>query len=175
MTMRRILLILLPLACIAQETGPVSSLKLKILDLQFRVEDMGGKVEDLHIKETATEVRVEMAADILFDFDKAVLKPQAESALRQVAALIAGRGKGPVRVAGYTDAKGSDSYNQKLSTRRAEAVCNWLVAKGSIERTRLTAEGLGAKNPVAPNTKPDGSDDPEGRQRNRRVEIVISK
>src|SRR5579872_4135752 len=99
MTMRRILLILLPLACIAQETGPVSSLKLKILDLQFRVEDMGGKVEDLHIKETATEVRVEMAADILFDFDKAVLKPQAESALRQVAALIAGRGKGPVRVA----------------------------------------------------------------------------
>jgi len=173
--MRRILLILLPLGCLAQEFGPVSSPKLKILDLNFRVEDLGGKVEDLRVKESTTEVRVEMAADILFDFDKAIIKPQADAALHQLSALIVSRGKGNVRIEGYTDAKGSDLHNQNLSLRRAESVRSWLAEKSAIDWARMTAEGMGAKNPVAPNTKPDGSDDPDGRQRNRRVEIVIAK
>lgn len=175
MIMRLTLLALIPLACLAQETGPVSAPKLKIVGLHFRVEDMGGKVEDLRVKETATEVRVEMAADILFDFDKAVIKPQAEAALQQVVTLILAHPKGNIRVEGHTDAKGSDSYNQRLSLQRAEAVRNWLAGKGAIDRARITAAGMGATKPVAPNQRPDGSDDPEGRQRNRRVEIIISK
>lgn len=182
MIMRLTLLALVPLACLAQEAGPVSSPKLKVLDLKFKfldlkskVEDMGAKVEDLRVKETSTEVRVEMAADVLFDFDKAVIKPQAEAALQQVAALIVGRGKGKVRIEGHTDAKGSDSYNQKLSLQRAEAVRNWLAEKGAIDRARMSAEGMGAKKPIAPNTQPGGADDPNGRQRNRRVELIISK
>jgi outer membrane protein OmpA-like peptidoglycan-associated protein len=79
-----------------------------------------------------------------------------------------------VRIEGYTDGKGSDSYNQKLSLRRAESVKKWLETHG-LAGIRFSAAGFGAKNPVAPNTKPDGSDDPEGRQKNRRVEIVIRK
>lgn len=173
--MIRILIAFVPLACLAQEAGKVSELAFKILDLKFKIQDMGGKVEDLKVKETATEVRVEMAADVLFDFDKAIIKPQAESTLQKVAALIAARGKGKVRIEGHTDGKGSDSYNLKLSVQRAESVRNWLAMKGAIDRARLSAEGMGAKKPVAPNTKPDGSDDPDGRQKNRRVELIISK
>lgn len=175
MMTRRTLIAFTPLACLAQETGPVDSPKFKIVDLKFRVEDMGGKVEDIRIKETAAEVRIEMSADVLFDFDKAIIKPQAEVTLNKAATLIRDRGKSAVRIEGHTDAKGSDSYNQKLSMQRAEAVQRWLVDKGGIDRARLTAEGMGAKKPVAPNTLPNGADDPAGRQRNRRVELIISK
>lgn len=173
--MRLTLLVLLPLVCLAQEEGPLSSYKSKILDLKAKVVDMATNVEELQVKETATDVRVEVAADVLFDFDKAIIKPQAEAELKQVAALILKRGKGKIRIEGHSDAKGSDSYNQKLSIQRAEAVRNWLAQKGAIDPARITAEGMGAKKPIAPNTQPGGADNPEGRQRNRRVELIISK
>ncbi len=80
-----------------------------------------------------------------------------------------------MRIDGYTDAKGSDAYNQGLSERRAEAVRRWFVANEGLQEVKFAAKGFGAKNPVAPNTKPDGSDDPNGRQKNRRVEITIQK
>lgn len=76
---------------------------------------------------------------------------------------------------GYTDAKGSDAHNQGLSERRAAAVERWFKTKGNLKNVSFVTQGFGAKNPVAPNTKPDGSDDPAGRQKNRRVEIVIQK
>jgi outer membrane protein OmpA-like peptidoglycan-associated protein len=158
-----------------QVGGKISDLKSKILDLNFRVQDMGGKVQDLDIKETPTEVRIELAADVLFDFDKADLLPNARQTLEKAAQIIRDRAKGEVRIEGYTDAKGSDAYNQKLSERRAEAVKAWFVNQGNIRNVKFVTQGLGAKNPVAPNTKPDGSDDPDGRQKNRRVEITIRK
>jgi outer membrane protein OmpA-like peptidoglycan-associated protein len=80
-----------------------------------------------------------------------------------------------VRVEGHTDAKGSDSYNQKLSDRRASSVKNWFVQKEGLKEVRFSTAGLGAKKPVAPNNKPDGSDNRDGRQKNRRVEIVEEK
>ncbi|HEY6050022.1 MAG TPA: OmpA family protein, partial [Thermoanaerobaculia bacterium] len=95
----------------AQEPGE----KFKVLDLVFRVEDLSGKVQDLKIKETKTEVRIDLAADVLFDFDKADIKPAASDALKKVADVIREKGRGTVRIEGHTDAKGSDAYNQKLS------------------------------------------------------------
>ena len=83
--------------------------------------------------------------------------------------------KGTVRIAGHTDAKGDASYNQKLSERRANAVKDWFVTKEGLQNVTFVTEGFGKQQPVAPNTKPDGSDDPEGRQKNRRVEITIKK
>lgn len=160
----------------AQQSGSrISDLKSKVLDLKDRVEDTGGKVQNLDIKETPTEVRIELAADVLFDFDKADLLPKAQQTLETAAQVIRDRAKGEVRIDGYTDAKGSDSYNQKLSERRAEAVKAWFVNQGKIQNVQFVTQGLGAKNPVAPNTKPDGSDNPAGRQKNRRVEITIRK
>jgi outer membrane protein OmpA-like peptidoglycan-associated protein len=149
--------------------------KREILNLKYEVKDLAGKVQDLKIEETATEVHIELAADILFDFDKAEILPKAKETLKQVAKVIQEKAKGVVSIEGHTDAKGSDAYNQKLSERRATAVKDWLVKQEGLRKIQFTTRGFGAKKPVAPNTKPDGSDDPEGRQKNRRVEIIIKK
>ena len=161
-----------------QTNSPVQrteSLQTKVLDLVFRIEDLGGKVQDLQVKETGQEVRIELAADVLFDFDKADILPKAQAALKQAAGIIRDRAKGAVRVEGHTDSKGNDTYNQKLSERRAQAVKTWLTEKEGLRNAEFSIQGFGAKKPVAPNKKPDGSDDPEGRQKNRRVEIIFKK
>lgn len=156
--------------------------KRTILDLEYPVIDLVsgqsalvGKVQDLTMKETATEVRIDIAADVLFDFDKAVVKPQARQALTQVATVIREKAQGIVRIEGHTDGKGTDTYNLRLSNQRADAVKAWLAGKGRLNTVTFETRGLGAKQPVAPNTKTDGADDPEGRQKNRRVTIVVHK
>ena len=145
-------------------------------DLKFNVVDMGGKTQDLQVKETATEIRIELAADVLFDFDKATIKPEAATALHNVAEIIKDKGKGrSVRIDGHTDGKGGDDYNRKLSERRADSVKQWLGQKEGLAQVKMTTQGFGASKPVAPNANKDGSDNPEGRQKNRRVEIVLAK
>lgn len=156
--------------------GSMLDLQFNTLDLAFNIEDIGGKTQDLAVKETATEIHIELAADVLFEFDKAVILPKAEETLRQAAAVIGEKAaKSTVLIEGHTDAKGDDNYNQKLSERRAKAVKEWFVNKGGLKKVKFKTQGLGEKRPVAPNAKPDGSDDPEGRQKNRRVEIVVKK
>lgn len=167
----------------AQESNQVAdSSKNKILDLVFRiddlggrVDDLGGKVQDLQVKETGQEIRIELAADVLFDFDKADLRPAAQKTLHQAAGIIGDKAKGAVRIEGHTDSKGNDAHNQKLSERRAASVKAWFIDKEGLGNVQFTTQGFGAKKPVASNTKPDGSDDPDGRQKNRRVEIVLKK
>ena len=149
--------------------------KFTVLNLVFTVIDLGGKVLDLQVKQTETEVRIELAADVLFDFDKDTLKPVAQETLQKAAAVIREQTKGAIRIDGHTDAKGDDNYNLKLSQRRAAAVKNWLAQKGNLGGRTMSTQGFGKKKPVASNTKTDGSDDPEGRQKNRRVEIVVGK
>lgn len=125
--------------------------------------------------ETPTTIEITLPADVLFDFDKAELRTDALDALRELAGIIRAKARGQVTIQGYTDALGADAYNQKLSERRANAVKIWLVSREGVATKALTASGFGARNPVAPNRKPDGSDDPDGRQLNRRVTIVIRK
>ena len=149
--------------------------KFTVLNLVFTVIDLGGKVLDLQVKQTQTELRIELAADVLFDFDKDTLKPVAQETLQKAAAVIREQTKGAIRIDGHTDAKGDDNYNLKLSQRRAAAVKNWLAQKGNLGGRTMSTQGFGKKKPVASNTKTDGSDDPEGRQKNRRVEIVVGK
>jgi len=112
---------------------------------------------------------------VLFDFDKADILPKAQDALKQAAGIIRDKAKGTVRVEGHTDANGSDAYNQKLSERRAAAVKAWFIDKEGLGNVEFSTAGFGAKRPKVPNKKPDGSDDPEGRQKNRRVEIILKK
>jgi outer membrane protein OmpA-like peptidoglycan-associated protein len=162
------------LRCASQDE-PVGALKLKILDVVYTIKDIGGKVLDLKVKETDTELRIELAADVLFDFDKADILPKAETVLGQVADLLRQKAKGGVRIEGHTDGKGSPAYNQKLSVRRADAVKTWLLKQPDLKRINFVTAGFGATRPVAPNTKPDGSDDPDGRQKNRRVELIVKK
>jgi outer membrane protein OmpA-like peptidoglycan-associated protein len=162
------------LPCASQDE-PVGALKLKILDLVYTTKDIGGKVLDLKVKETDTELRIELAADVLFDFDKADILPKAETVLGQVAGVLREKAKSSVRIEGHTDGKGSPAYNQKLSLRRADAVKLWLLRQDGLQRIHFVTAGFGATQPVAPNTKTDGSDDPDGRQKNRRVELIIKK
>ena len=74
-------------------------------------------------------------------------------------------------VVGHTDSVGDNAYNQKLSERRAVSVMHWLNTHESIPAHLMKGQGMGAKKPIAYNTMPDGSDNPEGRAKNRRVEI----
>ena len=166
----------------AQPAGSGQLQPPKVLDLVFKVTDLSGNpvsalagsIQDLQVRETGSEVRIELAADVLFDFDKADILPKAAETLNRAAAIIRDRAKGVVRVEGHTDSKGGGAYNLQLSERRANAVRDWLRTNGGLNRVAFVTKGLGATQPVAPNQKPDGSDDPEGRQKNRRVEIIVT-
>lgn len=171
--MPTLLLVLAPAAGAQDQELPPGA-RLETRDLVFKVEDFGGQADDFRIKETDTEVRIELAADVLFDFDKATLQPKAEATLTKAAEFIRERGARAVRIEGHTDSKGNDAYNQKLSERRAESVRAWFAGHG-LGDLSFSTRGFGETQPVAPNAKADGTDDPEGRQKNRRVEIVIAK
>src|SRR5258706_3929842 len=91
--------------------------------------------------------KVTFAADVLFDFDKSVIKPEGKSKLDDLAAKVRGINLEVVIAIGHADSIGSDAYNQKLSVRRAESVKAYLVSKG-IEPNRIYTEGKGEKQPV---------------------------
>ena len=82
--------------------------------------------------------------------------------------------RGPICNISHTDGKGTHAYNMTLSDNRAGAVKKWLVENAGINASRITTKGWGETKPVAPNKKPDGSDDPDGRQKNSRVELTLT-
>ena len=158
----------------AHEPGKVLDVEAKVLDIVGVARGIDAVLKDLGAKVTAQEIRIELSADVLFDFDHAELRADALASLRQVAQVIAST-PGAVTIEGHTDGKGADAYNQELSERRAASVKRWLAGDGGIAAARITTRGLGETRPKVPNEKPDGSDDPAGRQQNRRVEITIRK
>ena len=133
------------------------------------VQELEAAKRDLGAQETALEVRVELPADVLFDFDKADIRPDAADALGKLAAIIAAYPSGRVELSGHTDDKGGDAYNQRLSERRAAAVKTWLVERHALDGAKIATRGEGEARPVADNRTD------EGRQRNRRVEALIHK
>jgi outer membrane protein OmpA-like peptidoglycan-associated protein len=136
-----------------------------------RVETTRTLLSELSARRTEGTIVVDLPADVLFDFDKASIRPDAEPALSKAAEVLKSYPTAKVTIGGHTDAKGDDAYNDALSLRRAKAVADRLA--GPAGRT-LAAEGFGETRPVAPNAHRDGSDDPSGRQKNRRVEIRIT-
>jgi len=156
---------ILPLTAeVLEIRGIASGLAAQVDPLQAALRDLGATVKD-------KEIKISLSADVLFDFDKADLRPEAGPALAKVAAVLKAHPKAATLIEGHTDGKGTDKYNQPLSERRAQAVQRWLTANGIA--AKMTTRGWGKTKPVAPNTKPNGADDPEGRQKNRRVEITV--
>jgi outer membrane protein OmpA-like peptidoglycan-associated protein/TPR repeat protein len=111
---------------------------------------------------------------ILFDYGKYDLRRDALIEIEKLYQLMKDNPTLYVEVIGHTDSWGSKEFNQKLSEKRARAVVDYLVSKG-ISPERFVARGMGEEQPIAINENPDGSDNPEGRQLNRRVEIKIIK
>ena len=124
------------------------------------------------VKESKCERRLLFPADALFEFGKAKLTPAAEQQLGEAGPKIATTGKHRVVIEGHTDSVGKPLYNHRLSLRRATSVRQWLASHDFVD-DHAAVRGFGETHPIAPNRKPDGSDDPEGRAKNRRVEIVI--
>ncbi len=110
-------------------------------------------------------------ADALFAFDRYTLLPDAEKTLSVLGPMLK-KSSGSIRIDGYTDSIGSVAYNVTLSEERAKTVRDWLASHGYIPVSTPYA-GHGKADPVAPNTNPDGSDNPAGRAKNRRVEITV--
>ncbi|MCD9029703.1 OmpA family protein [Luteimonas sp. BDR2-5] len=108
-----------------------------------------------------------------FDFDRSTLRPDAVAILNEAVEILRRYPELRVEVAGHTDSKGTEQYNQALSERRAKAVYDYLTSNG-IDASRLVGPvGYGESRPIAPNTNADGSDNPEGRARNRRTELNV--
>ncbi|HYW52450.1 MAG TPA: OmpA family protein [Dongiaceae bacterium] len=156
-------------------SGKVESTTAEIRDMSAKINTMVGANKNIAVKQSPTEVRIELAADVLFDFDSAQIQAKARPSLARIAKFIGTSAKGQVRILGYTDGKGSATYNQGLSERRAKSVKRWFVENDGLRNVNFATQGLGARNPVAPNRKRDGSDNPEGRKKNRRVEIIVHK
>jgi len=129
-------------------------------------------IQAIQAHESGCEQRLTTVADALFEFDKATLGADAEQTLAVLGPQIAQRGEHPIVIEGHTDSIGSDAHNQRLSEQRAAAVRAWLAAHRFVPAS-TPIKGYGKTRPVAPNANPDGSDNPTGRQKNRRVEVVI--
>jgi outer membrane protein OmpA-like peptidoglycan-associated protein len=131
-----------------------------------RADDLDAKLADLQAEKTAEGWNLTLG-DVLFEVDKAVLKPGAERQLGALSEVLRDNPKATVQIEGHTDSTGSAEYNQSLSERRAQAVERYLVAQG-IDTSRIDSRGLGAAYPVSSN------DTSAGRSQNRRVDVLIS-
>lgn len=140
-------------------TAKVSPLTAGVSGLNTRITDMG--------------LVIDLPADALFEFDKADLTPTAEVELRKAAEVIRKSPPGSIQVIGHTDSKGDDAYNQALSEARAKAVGDWFGQQVGVRQRQFVKSGKGETAPVGPNTTAAGKDDPAGRAKNRRVEVIV--
>jgi outer membrane protein OmpA-like peptidoglycan-associated protein len=130
------------------------------------------KKRNLEARETERGVVVNLP-DVLFEFGKATLTSEAHRRAEDIAVVLNDTARGrAISVEGHTDSIGSEAFNQRLSEHRAETVALALEHHG-VSRQRVTNKGYGERYPVAPNANPDGTDNPNGRAKNRRVEVII--
>jgi outer membrane protein OmpA-like peptidoglycan-associated protein len=134
--------------------------------VQLRVQLLSQFNAILQTRDTDRGLVVNMS-DVLFDTGKYTLRPQAREKMAKLAGIVSGHPGLKLDVQGYTDSVGGDDYNQQLSEQRSQSVRGYLTQQG-MPVSSVTAEGFGKSQPVASN------DTAEGRQQNRRVEIVIS-
>ena len=167
----------LPLAGPAHGQSPpgpnLNGLPSRIVSLQPRVLSLKPRVVSVAPRHTSAN-SFTVNSDVLFAFDSSVLSPDTQAVLVSVVQALQGAPNGTVAIVGYTDSIGSPAYNIGLSQRRAASVQAYLAAHVARPGLKYTSRGLGEADPVAPNTLPNGQDNPSGRQQNRRVTITFA-
>jgi outer membrane protein OmpA-like peptidoglycan-associated protein len=147
----------------AQESQAVAN-----RELASRVQRLQEQVRELEAKQTQRGWVITLGSDLLFDVGKATLKPGGRRAIGNVARIMRNEPERNIVIEGFTDDRGREEVNRRLSERRAQAV-RAALADAGVEPGRIVARGLGESYPVASNASP------AGRQLNRRVEILIGE
>ena len=150
-------------------------------ELEFIVEDiLGNRIKivktlnvDVLVIKTPYGLKIKIS-NIEFEYNKADLKGNASNILDRVIEILNKYKLYRTRVEGHTDNIEKEEYNIKLSEKRAKSVYNYLIDNG-IDELKLSIKGLGFARPISSNNNPDGSDNPEGRAKNRRVEFLLIK
>jgi len=140
--------------------------------VEQKVRDEAAEKAQEEIKEVLNDGGTIVLNNVLFDFDKATLTNKAENTIDFVFNYLDENKETKIKVNGYTDSKGKEKYNLRLSDRRVKTVRSYLIKKG-IDKSRIQFEGHGESDPVAPNKMENGDDSPEGRAKNRRVEFQL--
>ena len=109
---------------------------------------------------------------LYYEYDSDILHPRAQTQLKVIASILKSSPSRKIKIGGHTDALGADTYNLSLSKKRAEAVKQFFLDEG-VPVTQVETIGFGKANPLSPNANADGTDNPEGRSRNRRAEILL--
>jgi len=138
------------------------------------------RVEEITTKNFQTELVLDriilekaiVVENIYYDYDSANIRPDAAVELDKLARFLQDNPEIKIELGSHTDSRGDDDYNRDLSQRRAESAVNYIISEG-VDKNRIRARGYGESRAIAPNTNPDGSDNPDGRQKNRRTEIKV--
>lgn len=135
-------------------------------EMDKQAKELKQNIPGARVERVGEGIAVTFASGLLYDFDSDVVRPEAQSNLRNLAKSLSKYPGSDLLIVGHTDQVGPSSYNQSLSERRSAAAANYLVSQG-VSRTRVGTRGLGETEPVADN------DTEAGRQANRRVEVAI--
>ena len=145
----------------------------KSIPLEDLVEEVTNKTFDTSMRLDGARVGVEFVLeDIYYEFDSANIQASAAIELDKLVRFLNDNPEIKIELGSHTDSKGPDAYNMNLSSRRAESAVNYVISTG-IAKNRIRARGYGETLPRAANENPDGTDNPEGRQLNRRTEIKV--
>ena len=155
---------------IAAQEGQIQQQNQELARNRQLLEEL--KRQGLEAEETSRGVVVNLP-DVLFQFGQAGLMGEARSRVADISDVLKNQARGRrVSIEGHTDSVGGEAANQRLSERRAGSVASALEGNG-VARSRITTKGYGERYPIAPNSNPGGGDNPQGRSKNRRVEVVI--
>src|SRR5258708_4219364 len=168
-----------PHAAIAKKQAELDrqriELEKKNLELRQRELDLERARQEFEAQQSGRSLSMNLSGDVLFDYDKAALKPEAEQALKKVAVVLSQFPESKVTVEGYTDSKGTKATNMQLSRERAQAGKDWLVKNSGLLAAQNVTKQSAQDDPSTANKKTDGSDNPLGRALNRRVSIIVEK
>ena len=143
------------------------------LPTQITTETVKNIETELNAEKVPEGIRINVPETILFDFDKYNVRTQAKPTLTKINLLLRHYENAQIFINGHTDNQGENAYNLELSQKRAAAVKYYFMNVFKVPNARMQTKGYGKTKPIFPNNNLDGSDNPVGREKNRRVELII--